>query len=484
MPLGTDQESMLDSGDGRAKSGIPRYYYVAGPASTAARHEGNMRKALVTLSCLGLLAALFLPSSCIVKDTSEADGGGKSSSSGGAGVNISGGAVGTTAANRGGAAATGATSSGGGTSPGGDSVAEECPDLLTTLNPGEPGACSTSNKAASFSRINMLILLDKSGSMKTVPTGYTKSKWTGAQDSLKDALDASDALISYGLLMFPQVDATVCELADGQAAVNVPVGPAADTVPQILDTMAATTPNGGTPTAAALKSALAYYTVGDGVGLVGQKYILLVTDGGPNCALQRPDPPCGPDTCTANLDHSPSACGVTVSNCCDPSLSSTGGNDRLALCVDDTGVVEQLQALAENGIKTFVVGIPGTEVYSNYLSTFAQEGGVPVTVDGKKPYYEVTGESGLTEAFKTITTSLVRSCTVPLQAAPMDLGNINVAVDCNPVPQKSGDVVNWHYDADQQAIVFDANNPQCKRIETSGVKRVDVVLGCPPWGIL
>lgn len=422
-----------------------------------------MRKALVTLSGAGLLASLLF-SSCVVK---EKDSGGDGT--GGTTGIFSGG---TSSIIRGGADS-------GNTGGSGPTTTAQCPGLLDTLGQSASGVCSTSKQAAEFSQINMLIVLDKSGSMNSKPTGYTKTKWEGAVDSLKTALKPTETLVHYGFMLFPYLatgEVTSCELADGEFAVNIGVGLAADTVPAINDLMAATVPLGGTPTAKALGSALDYYTTGAGFNLVGAKYVLLVTDGGPNCNA---DVICQPETCTANMDKSGS-CGNGVANCCDISMAVSGRPNPQTLCLDDKSVLAQINALNLAGIKTFVVGIPGTEAYASYLDTFAVAGGVPVTDTTKAhSYYEVTGESGLVQAFTDITTSLVRSCNVPLESAPMDLSNINLAIDCNPVPQKTGDAFNWQYDPAQQAIVIEGS--QCTRIESTGVNRVDVVLGCPPY---
>jgi hypothetical protein len=394
-------------------------------------------------------------------------------------------ATATNTAKGGATTTTTTTITGSGGSGSGGTTAEPCPDLLKILDPGDAGACSTTKVAANFTQINMLIVMDKSGSMNSTPAGYSKTKWAGAVDSLAAALKPTETLVKYGFMLYPYLSSgpvTQCELAEGEAAVNIGVGPAADTVPRINALMAATAPKGGTPTAAALAAAYKYYTIGIGAVLEGQKYVLLVTDGGPNCNAEVV---CTADTCTSNMDNvdKSGVCGVSVGNCCDKAVAVAGGPNPQSACLDDLNVVSQIQALRNAGIKTFVVGIPGTEQYSTYLDTFADAGGVPVTDPTKtKKYYEVTGESGLLETFNTITTSLVRSCTVPLEAKPQDLANINVAIDCSPVPQTTAGVANWTYvDGTPPSIVFQGS--QCTRIEATGVNRVDVVLGCVPYNI-
>jgi hypothetical protein len=458
MSLETNQKKMIDSSNGSAISGGPCSLSYAGPARTAARCEGNMRKALVTLSGAGFIASLIVPS-CVVEKKAADDGtGGSVFNTGGSGPILSG----------------GASSQGGASVGGAPSTSESaCPGLLEKFQQNPADVCSTSELAAQYNSINMLIVLDKSGSMKDIASGESKTKWAGAIDALKAALDPTETLVSYGFMLYPYstpVAATSCELPDGAAAVNIPVAPASESVPAINDLMANTAPGGGTPTAAALAAAYDYYTKGAGVGLTGQKYVLLVTDGGPNCD---PNITCGPDTCTANLDKSGS-CGTGVANCCDPSLS-TAKLDTRTLCLDDAQVISQLDALRAADINTFLIGIPGTEAYADYLDTFAEAGGKAVVGKDRK-YYNVKNEQGLVDAFKTITTFLVHDCVVPLKEAPPDLNKVNVAVDCVELPQKTGDAVNWEWQPDITSIVI--KGTKCDVIQNVGVKRIDVVNGC------
>ncbi|HEY5958379.1 MAG TPA: hypothetical protein VIV60_17565 [Polyangiaceae bacterium] len=450
-----------------------------------------MQKALVTLSGAGLVACLVF-SSCVVKESKDDDNDGGSDSGKGGGSSVAtGGARATTTAGvpKGGTPAVTPGATGGAyvapsTGVGGGEAAAECVGLLEQLKKSPEQVCSQSKVEAHYSKMNMLIVLDKSGSMTAIPSGYSKSKWAGAVDAIKASLNPNDPLVSYGIALYPYaspVPASTCELPSGQDAVNVRVGPAVQTVPLINDLMSNTTPGGGTPTAAALGAALDYYTKGAGIGLDGTKYVLLVTDGGPNCNKDI-NPPCGADTCTAFMDKSPALANCwdgSTPNCCDPSVQ-TGALDPRALCLDDVSVTTQLNALHAAGINTFVIGIPGSEAYAAYLDGFAVAGGEPVVGKARK-YYEVTGESGLTEAFKTITTKLIKSCEVPLIEAPKDRSAINVAIDCAVLPQKTSDVVNWVYDDATQAIII--QGPKCEQIKASGVTRIDVVNGCPVYVI-
>lgn len=453
-----------------------------------------MRKALVTLSGAGIIASLVL-ASCVVKesDDDDDDGGsaGKSSTTTKTG---SGNATSDSATGKGGNVTnTGAQTSavvttGGSTSvatgTGGASGTAEpaCPDLMAKLSQGS-NACSTSEQAASYARINMLIVLDKSLSMNKVPAGDTQTKWAGATAALAAALSPKETLVSYGFMLYPYVknaDAQLCELPGiSEDAVNVKVAPAADTVPLINALMAATAPSGGTPTARALKAAHDYYTGGSGLALEGKKYVLLVTDGGPNCNSSA-TASCDATKCTMNLDGS---CSAGVTNCCDKSLETPGGVNPLDLCLDDASVTAQIDALRAANINTFVIGIPGTEAYASYLDVFALSGGVPLTPTTEKPhqYYEVKSQAELVKTFQDITTSLVRDCTVHLKEAPKDLMQINVAIDCSEVPEKTAEgTVNWSYSNPTGTDpVIEILGARCDAIRAAGVKRIDVVNGCP-----
>src|SRR5260221_473533 len=109
---------------------------------------------------------------------------------------------------------------------------------------------------------------------------------------------------------------------------------------------------GFTPTAAALDLALTYFTTGAGASLTGDKYVLLATDGGPNCNSSL-TPACGYSTCTVNLDNQCGADGRTT-NCCAVSIVGS-----TVLCLDAAATTAKITALRTAGVKPVAVGIPG-----------------------------------------------------------------------------------------------------------------------------
>jgi hypothetical protein len=329
--------------------------------------------------------------------------------------------------------------------------------------------------------VNMLILLDKSGSMGKPGLGSTTSKWDAMKTALATALGKARLTINFGLDLFPRADVAstctgqaCCQTAALSDPLTVPVGPGTDTVPQITNALNATTPAGGTPMAAALSRALDYYTTGDGKALLGDKYVLLVTDGGPNCNPTAV-PSCEMDKCTRNLDPDVN-CAYLSSNCCSTSALAVN-------CLDDGSVNTAIENLAAGGIKTIVVGIPGSDPYVQYLNLFAETGGMPQT-GGNTAYYAVAesaGAQGLADTLTAITIDLVKSCVITYTKPPDDPQLVNVLVDCTRIPENpsadGGDGSYWTLDLSTSTITL--GGPICDQIRDEGVNRVDYVFGCP-----
>lgn len=354
----------------------------------------------------------------------------------------------------------------------------DCADLIDQGGLDPEYVCSITRLELDNKRASVLFLVDASSSMNTVPEGYSKTKWSSAIDAIRFSLDPTDPYFSYGVLTFPHLAssaATSCELETGVAAIRVPVGPAAETVPRINQVMADTVPVGGTPTAKALDAALAYYNSGPGIRLDGDKTVVLVTDGGPNC---NPDLVCATETCTAFMDKSPnlSPCwDGSIANCCQPALDVASGISPWLLCLDDASVTGKIDALNAVGVRTFVVGLPGSEPYAPYLDAFAEAGGT-ATFGQRNHYYAVTSDVGLFDTIRAIIASLEDRCILPLDERPLDKNALYPAVDCIPLPQKTGDQVNWSYDEATQAIVIEG--PKCEEIRSQGVQRIDMINVC------
>jgi hypothetical protein len=223
-----------------------------------------------------------------------------------------------------------------------------------------------------------------------------------------------------------------------------------------------------------LARAEAYFTTGDGKALKGEKYVLLATDGGPNCNLN-PKFACDIASCTVNMDGK--VCGPAGTNCCDPKVDALGPTN----CLDEDASVAAIKALAKAGIKTFVVGIPGTEAYATTLDALAAESGVE-NPDAPPGYFAVSakaGAAGLSNVLERITTGLVTSCRLQLEAVPPVLNDVYVVID--GVEIKHGDADGWDYDDSVSPPAVVIKGATCDKLETDGAQYINVSYGCPDY---
>ncbi|HVJ20384.1 MAG TPA: hypothetical protein VM686_33445 [Polyangiaceae bacterium] len=408
-----------------------------------------MRKALRT--SVILVSAVFLAASCGLVESEDKEDPAPAPTAGTAG---------TTGIGIGDGGQSGATGAGGND---GSSAPPGCEELEGL------GDCGVTSLEANYDIANIMLVIDKSKSMVDQPEGFDTDKWAALKSALDESLNDVSGDANFGLILYPfSLDEEIpsdtcqgsicCEVPAGSSAVNVAIQPGADAIPQILDALDGTEPSGGTPTAAALQSAFDYFVNGEGSMLEGDRYVLLATDGGPNCNT---DNSCDAETCTYTLD------GQCSNNCCA---------DLPEGCLDDADVVAQIEALAAEGIPTFVVGIPGTELYAAYLNDFATAGGVPNS--GDPQYYAVEATGGveaLAQTFTDITTHLVRSCEIELATEPPNLELVNVAVDCKVVPSEDG--AEW--EIAEGSTTLQLKGSVCNFVEGTGARRVDVVYGCP-----
>ena len=157
----------------------------------------------------------------------------------------------------------------------------------------ELSRCGNVGVQAEIRTANILLVIDKSGSMHDTPTGFSTDKWIALKTALQTALTEVADDINFGLLLYPfstaktiPVDCAIdecCRFPQRIQSVRTPIEIGTASVPKITAELEKTAPGGGTPTAAALKGAYEYFTTGAGAALQGDKYVLLATDGGPNC---------------------------------------------------------------------------------------------------------------------------------------------------------------------------------------------------------
>ena len=128
---------------------------------------------------------------------------------------------------------------------------------------------------------DLLIVLDKSGSMANQPDdtscprggGACETKWADMTTGINMVVGQTQAQIRWGLKFF--ADEGTCGVTAGAA---VPVAP--NNGMAIATAIGGTRPSSSTPTRIAVASAATYLM---GLADANPKYILLATDGEPNC---------------------------------------------------------------------------------------------------------------------------------------------------------------------------------------------------------
>jgi len=345
---------------------------------------------------------------------------------------------------------------------------------------GELGAggagCGFTSFAADPPLVNVLLVVDKSGSMNDKPAGFASDKWTALRGALDDTFTQTKTKVSFGLDLFPysgtsgEMLSDTCQMPTG-AAVVVPIQAGTKAAPLILAALDDNPPGGATPTAAALTRALAYYTTGAGKALKGDRYVLLATDGGPNCDAALT---CEAATCTVNLDGK---CPAGI-NCCDAKVDKLGPTN----CLDEDASVAAVGKLTKAGIKTIVVGIPGTEAYTNTLDALAAKSGV-VNPDAPPDYFAVSAKSdvgGLSDTLGRITTGLIKSCELHLDSVPPDLDQLFVVIDGVELTRDDPD--GWTIpDPTVSPPVLEITGKTCQKLETQGAEYINVTYGCPNY---
>lgn len=114
---------------------------------------------------------------------------------------------------------------------------------------------------------DILIVLDRSGSMNGTP-----SKWSQASNAVNTLVSTFEGEIRFGLMLFP--GGSSC----GGGTVTVPIGDSTSSA--IAAMLSSVVPMGDTPIAGSLQNAL---TSLKGIDPGKEKHVLLVTDGGETC---------------------------------------------------------------------------------------------------------------------------------------------------------------------------------------------------------
>lgn len=296
----------------------------------------------------------------------------------------------------------------------------------------------------------VMLVIDKSGSMDE----GSPTKWTQMVNALTAITTQFDQQIKFGLLTYPAGGGLSVQCDVPAVAVPVDLGQAASIASSLGNN-----PGGGTPTAFALEVAQTTLT---GLGTPNPKFIILATDGGPNCndSLTLP--------CSCSLGN--------ATACCTNPMGCTALNGP-SHCVDDYHCFDVLDALHQAGIDTFVLGLPGTGEYAAILDEMALRGGQPLQ-GGNTQYYDVTNQTELEQALQSIAGSVI-SCTLHLSQAPEYPEEVLITFDGVQVPRDTTKTDGWEYD-DATMTSITIYGSYCDQLQSGQVTEMKALFKCPP----
>lgn len=324
---------------------------------------------------------------------------------------------------------------------------------------GEGDACVADSATADARPAVVQMVVDISGSMDRTPGGDSSqgsdSKWDITREALIDSVVGLSDTTAIGVNFYPNV-----RRGDGciRNQVGVPLaelgGAPSTQRTRFESAVNSAEPRGGTPTHAAFRFGVETLAARS---LDGERFILLITDGVPTYTL----------TCGGN------------------------GEDKV-----DSGplIAEAGQVLSTQGVKTFVIGSPGSENARDDLSRIASAGGTArASCSDAGPEYchfDMTTEQDLGAALRKALTEIagqIASCEYDIPAPPsgqvLDPARVNLvytsaagAVETILRDPSSGCTEGWQYSADGRSIVL--CGPTCDRVKDDRGGKVELLFGC------
>ncbi|HEX4353263.1 MAG TPA: vWA domain-containing protein, partial [Polyangiales bacterium] len=338
-------------------------------------------------------------------------------------------------------------------------------------------SCATSTELSQLLPSNILFVIDRSGSMACNPPPTTTSsacesdqtrvdpkmpsKWELTSNALISAIQTLPDTDTIGISYFSNDDD--CGVSSTPAiplSRNTPAQQSA-----IASSLMSVMPHGATPLVGATILAYRHLHQAALAGEIsGNQYVVLITDG------QESD------------------------RCSDPQCSDADA------CTDLLVDTEVPKALADGvDIKTFVIGVPGSEGARSVLSRIAKNGGTALpncdTTIGNC-HFDMTKETDLGAAMQRALIQIAGqtlTCDLTLpkpDGGAIDLNLVNVVFTPNQKPRMvlpqddhapcNAGANGWQYNsaADQIQLCGDT----CNAVRSDRGARIDIVLGCPVLG--
>lgn len=353
------------------------------------------------------------------------------------------------------------------------------------------GSCAEETYGATRVPASVLLLLDRSASMKECAGEgeCTENKWVGASNAIQGALSAAPPELRVGLAMFPAVSypgysdcqscltksmlkgavpagcepvLADCGCHDVPTSPDVPVQELKLSLPMIGDKLAASVPDYNTPTYHALAAA---YQVMRDLPEDGERYVLLMTDGDPTVLSPKQK--------------------VFV-----PPMNYYDQPEMYDECLGLQDILAETEAAtkASPPVHTFVVGSPGVQ-NTKFLSGLAMAGATPKSPGCEASdscHYQI-GQSNFAADLKAVLSAIageVATCTfaLPLESDKVDPNRVNVsyrigAGDSQQLYMDPSHEDGWDY-TDESHTRVEIFGPSCDTIKENTESSVTIALGC------
>lgn len=330
--------------------------------------------------------------------------------------------------------------------------------------------CGETSVLLPITRPTFYFIVDASGSMaEEMPNSAGHSRAWAARAAMVEMLRVLSDRVNYGAAAFPGSDSQD-SCAPGEQVFaphrgdhldsTIDGGDSGPVLQAMMFNLAKVGPYGSTPTSATLAELRPM------LKKLGPKTTaFLLTDGVPNCTEART---CDSDECVGDIDRleldNGQICGVDVM-CCDPGLFPY-------LCLDADATNDNLAALAEAGIRTYVIGFPGSDAYGDVLNGMARAAQT-AQVDAETEYYRVTDVGDLAETLTHLGRDLSLDCSIALEAEPKDPDKVSVVADRELVPPDSDD--GWRWEGPTEVTLV---GQACDAWREGRWDRLSVVEGC------
>lgn len=324
-------------------------------------------------------------------------------------------------------------------------------------------ACLSETFGAQAAPAILMFQLDVSGSMNCAPTDTVcatgdpmpGSRWEVFKSKLQPALGQLPSTSSAGLMHYPTGKGTFSGDPTGcvPQVPDVALAPISSSLAAINTALAAIAPAGGTPTHDAMTAA---YKQLEAAQIPGNKYLVLATDG-----------------------------QATFCAGCDLFCTSA------EMMTDNETLIMEVSAAAAKGIRTFVLGAPGSGPYRTILSRIAEAGQTSASMgcSNQGPnycHYDMTTSPDFAAALEAALAAVggaTLSCAydIPKANGSFDPGQVNVQLTINGQPtqiaQDKSHADGWDYSADGKQILLYGKT--CDDAKSALNGKIDILYGCP-----